>query len=123
VAGTQQPHTGRSLLRSSGQNDIFHAWCRVIATHLQSRKSMLSAESVKQLVKRQLGNVKMIEGVPGMPADILAMSTSLYKKTEADLTRADHDSKFISMSQLLGNMEAWAATDLDGLILPREIKE
>lgn len=84
---------------------------------------MLSAESVKQLVKRQLGNVKMIEGVPGMPADILAMSTKLYKKTEADLTRADHDSKFISMSQLLGNMEAWAATDLDGLILPREIKE
>ena len=85
MAGTQQPHTGRSLLRSPGQNDIFHAWCRVIA--------------------------------------ILAMSTKKYKKTEADLTRADHDSKFISMSQLLGNMEAWAATDLDGLILPREIKE
>tara|TARA_R110000764_G_scaffold45080_1_gene101384 strand:- start:606 stop:860 length:255 start_codon:yes stop_codon:yes gene_type:complete len=84
---------------------------------------MLSADSVKELVKRQLGNVKMIEGVPGMPSDILAMSTKKYKKTEADLTRADHDSKFISMSQLLGNMEAWAATDLDGLILPREIKE
>lgn len=123
MAGTQQPHTGRSLLRSSSQNDIFHAWCNVIAKHLQSREVMLSADSVKQLVKRQLGNVKMVEGVPGMPADILAMSTTKYKKTENDLTASDRAHKFVSMSDLLGRMEAWAATDLDGLILPREIKE
>lgn len=109
-------------MRSSSQNDIFHAWCNVIAKHLQSRKVMLSADSVKQLVKRQLGNVKMIDGVPGMPADIIAMSTTKYKKTEEELTQSDRANNFVSMSELLSRVEAWAATDLDGLILPREEK-
>tara|TARA_R110002020_G_scaffold474716_1_gene706849 strand:- start:545 stop:796 length:252 start_codon:yes stop_codon:yes gene_type:complete len=83
---------------------------------------MLSADSVKQLVKRQLGNVKMIDGVPGMPADIIAMSTTKYKKTEEELTQSDRANNFVSMSELLSRVEAWAATDLDGLILPREEK-
>ena len=109
-------------MRSLSQNDIFHAWCNVIAKHLQSRKVMLSADSVKELVKRQLGNVKMIDGVPGMPADIIAMSTTKYKKTDEELTQSDLQDKFISMSELLSRVEAWAATDLDGLILPREEK-
>ena len=48
------------------------------------------------------------------------MGSSAFKKSESELTRNDHAMKFISMSELLTAMEAWAATDLDGLILPRE---
>lgn len=84
---------------------------------------MISKDTVKQLVLRQLGNVKLIDNVPGMPADIVAMGSSHYKRDESELTFTDKTSKFISMSELLTKMEAWAATDLDGLILPRETNE
>jgi hypothetical protein len=101
---------------------MFHAWCGVISDHLQARKVMISKDTVKQLVLRQLGNVKLIDNVPGMPADIVAMGSSHYKRDESELTKNDNISNFISMSELLTKMEAWAATDLD-LILQRETNE
>ena len=107
-------------MRSGEQNKIFHAWCGVIATHLQAGGVMVSKETVKELVLLQLGNVKMVDNVPGMPADIIAMRSHRYKISESDLTYQDQKSGFIAMDELLGRMEAWAATDLDGLILPRD---
>mgnify|MGYP003681870887 CR=1 FL=1 len=104
-------------MRSLDQNAMFHAWCGVIANHLQARQVMVSKDSVKQLVLLNLGNTKLIDNVPGMPAGFTSMGSS-----ESELTRNDHAMKFISMSELLTAMEAWAATDLDGLILPREQK-
>jgi len=84
---------------------------------------MLSEDTIKQLVTRHLGNVKLIDNLKGIPADFSAMSTTKYKKTDDELTRFDRANNYVSMSTLLSRMEAWAATDLDGLILPREIKE
>lgn len=110
-------------MRSLDQNAMFHAWCKVVADHLQERKVMVSKDTIKQLVLRQLGNVKLIDNVPGMPADIVAMGSSQYKKSEAELTKNEKLANFISMSELLTKMEAWAATDLDGLILPRDTHE
>ena len=102
---------------------MFHAWCKVVADHLQQKKVMVSKDTIKQLVLRQLGNVKLIDNVPGMPADIVAMGSSHYKKSEAELTKNEKSANFISMSELLTKMEAWAATDLNGLILPRDTHE
>ena len=102
---------------------MFHAWCKVVADHLQQKKVMVSKDTIKQLVLRQLGNVKLIDNVPGMPADIVAMGSSHYKKSEAELTKNEKSANFISMSELLTKMEAWASMDLDGLILPRSSDE
>ena len=102
---------------------MFHAWCKVVADHLQQKKVMVSKDTIKQLVLRQLGNVKLIDNVPGMPADIVAMGSSHYKKSEAELTKNERSANFISMSELLTKMEAWASMDLDGLILPRSSDE
>jgi hypothetical protein len=101
---------------------MFHAWCGVISDHLQDTKIMVSKGTIKQLVLRQLGNTKLIDNVPGMPADIYTMGSSKYKKSELELTKNDKSANFISMSELLTKMEAWAATDLD-LILQRETNE
>ena len=98
-------------MRSLDQNAMFHAWCAVVADHLQERKVMVSKD------------VKLIDNVPGMPADIVAMGSSQYKKSELELTKNDRAANFVSMSELLTKMEAWAATDLDGLILPRDTHE
>lgn len=81
---------------------------------------MVSKDTVKELVLRHLGNTKLVENVPGMPADIIAMRSHRYKISESDLGYNDQKSGFIAMDELLGRMEAWAATDLDGLILPRD---
>ena len=110
-------------MRSLDQNAMFHAWCKVVADHLQQKKVMVSKDTIKQLVLRQLGNVKLIDNVPGMPADIVAMGSSHYKKSEAELTKNERSANFISMSELLTKMEAWASMDLDGLILPRSSDE
>ena len=110
-------------MRSLDQNAMFHAWCAVVADHLQQQKVMVSKDTIKQLVLRQLGNVKLIDNVPGMPADIVAMGSSHYKKSEAELTKNERSANFISMSELLTKMEAWASMDLDGLILPRSSDE
>ena len=107
-------------MRSGEQNKIFHAWCGVIAKHCQSRGEMVSKDTIKELVLRHLGNTKLVDKVPGMPADIIAMRSHRYKISESDLTYQDQKSGFIAMDELLGRMEAWAATDLDGLILPRD---
>ena len=87
------------------------------------KKVMVSKDTIKQLVLRQLGNTKLIDNIPGMPADIVSMGSSQYKKSEAELTKNEKLANFISMSELLTKMEAWAATDLDGLILPRSSDE
>ena len=110
-------------MRSLDQNAMFHAWCKVVADHLQQQKVMVSKDTIKQLVLRQLGNTKLIDNIPGMPADIVSMGSSHYKKIELELTKNERLSNFISISELLTKMEAWAATDLDGLILPRDTHE
>ncbi len=102
--------------RSLEQNDLLHTWCRLIAKHLQASGVRLSIETVKELILRNLGNTKLVENVPGMPADIVAMRSSKYKCTDSDLSEREKRLGFISMNELLNKVEAWAATDL-GLIL------
>lgn len=106
-------------MRSLEQNDCFHKWCREIAKHLQANKVMVSMDTVKELVLRNLGNTKLVDNVPGMPADVIAMRSSKYKQVDGELSVADQEAGFVSMNELLGRMEAWAATDL-GLNLARD---
>ena len=61
----------------------------------------------------------MIDNVPGMEPDIIAMRSHKYKSTDAELSAADRRQGFISMNNLLGQVEAWAATDLN-LILKKD---
>ncbi len=110
------------MRRSLEQNDCLHKWCRVIAKHLQDNDVGVSEETVKELILRKLGNCLMIDNVPGMEPDIIAMRSHKYKATDAELSAADRRQGFISMTNLLNQVEAWAAHDL-GLNLKREEDE
>ena len=107
-------------MRSLDQNAMFHAWCAEIAKHLQKTKVMVNKDTVKELILRNLGNTKLIDNVPGMAVEFYAMRSHNYKKNQLQLTQNDRKHKYISMSDLLIKIEAWAATDLDGLILPKD---
>jgi hypothetical protein len=107
-------------MRSLDQNAMFHAWCAEIAEHLQKTKVMVNKDTVKELILRNLGNTKLIDNVPGMAAEFYAMRSHHYKQNQLQLTPNDRRSKYISMQDLLTKTEAWAATDLDGLILPKD---
>ena len=107
------------MRRSLEQNDCLHKWCRVIALHLQDNKVFVSEETVKELILRKLGNCLLIENIPGMEPDIIAMRSSKYKATDAELSALDRKRGFISMNNLLSQVEAWAATDLN-LILKKD---
>jgi len=99
--------------RSLEQNDCLHKWCRVIAEHLQENKVMVSEATVKELILRKLGNTLLIENVPGMEPDIIAMRSNRYKATEAELSALERTRGWISMNHLLNMVEAWAAHDLN----------
>tara|TARA_E500000331_G_scaffold330270_1_gene351650 strand:+ start:139 stop:555 length:417 start_codon:yes stop_codon:yes gene_type:complete len=107
------------MKRSLEQNDCLHKWCRVIAKHLQANNVRVSEETVKELILRKLGNCLLIDGVPGMEPDIIAMRSSKYKATDAELSPIERKRGFISMTNLLNQVEAWAATDLN-LILKKD---
>ena len=107
------------MRRSLEQNDCLHKWCRVIAKHLQANDVRVSEETVKELILRKLGNCLLIENVPGMEPDIIAMRSSKYVATDAELSALDRKRGFISMNNLLSQVEAWAATDLN-LILKKD---
>jgi len=107
------------MKRSLEQNDCLHKWCRVIAKHLQANNVRVSEETVKELILRKLGNCLLIDDVPGMEPDIIAMRSSKYKATDAELSPIERKRGFISMTNLLNQVEAWAATDLN-LILKKD---
>ena len=107
------------MRRSLEQNDCLHKWCRVIAKHLQANNVRVSEETVKELILRKLGNCLLIDDVPGMEPDIIAMRSSKYKATDAELSPIERKRGFISMTNLLNQVEAWAATDLN-LILKKD---
>ena len=123
-------------LRSLEQNDCFHKWCRVIRDHINNNRKQriadlraealatgsgdlmaeladwcalptLTEETVKELVLLKLGNTKEILG------EKVAMRSSKYKPTEAELTPAERKAGLISMSELLSAMDVWAAMDLN----------
>lgn len=104
---------------SAPQNKLFHVWMREIAKHLQSGGAMVTAETVKELCLMHLGNVKMIEGIPGMPSQIIAMRSHKFKQVDDELHPAELAKSFVSMAGLLTRVEVWAATDLN-LNLVRE---
>ena len=104
------PQTQDRAMRSHEQNDLFHARCRDIAKHLTENGAPTSEEIVKELVKMGLGNTIEIER--GGLREIIAMPTHKYKRTDSELTEADHRNGFISMNELISKMEVWAATDL-----------
>ena len=110
------------MRRSLEQNDCLHKWCRVIAKHLQANDVRVSEETVKELILRKLGNCLLIENIPGMEPDIIAMRSSKYVATDAELSALERKRGFISMTNLLNQVEAWAAHDL-GLNLKREEDE
>ena len=101
------------MKRSLEQNDCLHKWCRVIAEHLQDKEVNISEDTVKELILRKLGNCLLIENVPGMEPDVIAMRSSKYKATDAELSPLDRKRNFISMNNLLNQVEAWAAHDLN----------
>ena len=102
-------------MRSLDQNAILHCWCREVSKALLEGGIAVSEAMVKELVKMLLGNTVAVLGVK------VAMPTTKYKKTEAELTYSDLKNGFVSMDQLLTKMQAWAATDLNlELVSPNE---
>lgn len=101
-------------MRSLPQNDIFHTWCGVVSTHLVERGVRCSKDMVKELVLMKLGNTTELLG------EKIAMRSSKYKQTDGELSVKEQQRGFVSMAGLLTSMEAWAATDLDGLKLSRD---
>ena len=94
-------------MRSLEQNDCFHKWVRVIGEHLRANKVPISDDSVKELCLLKLGNTREYMG------EKVAMRSSKYKATEAELTPAERKAGLISMSELLSAMDVWAAMDLN----------
>lgn len=76
----------------------------------------MSEEMVKQLVKANLGNRAF--RIVGSFSGTVSMSVEKYKSTPNELTAADNKHGFISMQDLLTAMEAWAATDLNLVLVP-----
>ena len=122
-------------MRSNEQNDCLHKWCRVIRDHINEDRQQkiqeaarsnnlamlefwktcpkVTEETVKELVLLKMGNTREVMG------EKVAMRSRRYKRTEAELTPEERKAGFISMNELLGLMEVWAAMDL-GLNLQRD---
>lgn len=73
----------------------------------------MSEDTVKELILHKLGNCLLIENVPGMEPHIVAMRSSRYKATDEELSPIDRKRGFVSMNNLLSQVEAWAAHDLN----------
>ena len=103
----------KGINRTLEQNDCLHKWCRLIRDHLAAEGNvLLTEETVKELILNGLGYTREIT-VPGMETQKIAMRSSKYKSTDADLSEKEKRLGFISMNELLNKVEAWAATDLN----------
>ncbi len=110
-------------MRSLPQNDCLHKWCRIVRDHINANRRvgdeilpMLSEDTVKELVLLKLGNTRLVLG------EKVAMRSSKYRETDAELTDAERRRGDKSMSALLSEMAVWAATDL-GLVLERDVEQ
>ena len=101
------------MTRSNPQNDCLHKWCRVIRDHINAEKTIVTEETVKELILLKMGNTREFMG------EKIAMRSSKYEMLAAELTPAEQKAGFIAMDELLGMVEAWAAMDL-GLQLVRD---
>ena len=91
-------------MRTLDQNSIFHCWIREITEHLSnSNVKHISENTIKQVVLHTLGNRTEVFGVP------CTMSTTKYKRAPEDLTAAERRAGIISMTELLSEIQAWAA--------------
>ena len=98
-------------MRTDPQNKCFHGWCAITADHLRNCNLWLCGEPrkvIKQMVKEMFGN-------GGKAGD---MSTRNYPRTPLETTYEEQRMGIVSMSEMLSQFEAWAATDLN-LLLPR----
>ena len=98
-------------IRTDAQNACFHAWARAISNHLAKVGNYIDEESVKELCLSGLGNTK-VKDVPGMGKKVVAMRSRFYPATDNDLPPSFRRRGYISFTELLGNVDAWAATDL-----------
>jgi len=98
---------GCVVTRSLEQNDCLHKWCRIITDHLLASGIRVTEETVKELVLLKLGNTREIMG------EKVAMRSHKYRQIDAELTPSELKAGLISMNELLGKIEAWAATDLN----------
>ena len=95
-------------MRTVDQNALLHVWCREIAAHLKERKIQnVSEATVKELILLLLGNTVELLSVK------VAMRSSMYKRSDADLSPQDHKRGFISMESLLTKVVVWCSTDLN----------
>jgi hypothetical protein len=96
------------------QQALFHCFCREIAKHLRKGGVPISEDLVKRIVKKRLGNTRVLavpfNRIPFEEVDV--MSTTKYKAFDTDLNEQDHKMGYISMNALIVSMTAWAAFDL-----------
>tara|TARA_R110000803_G_scaffold97620_1_gene165728 strand:+ start:27 stop:365 length:339 start_codon:yes stop_codon:yes gene_type:complete len=96
------------------QQALFHCFCREIARHLRAGGVPISEDLVKRIVKKRLGNTRVLtvrmNGIDFDEVDV--MSTTKYKPFDTDLNEQDHKLGFISMNALIVSMTAWASADL-----------
>lgn len=97
--------------RTLEQNDCFHKWCRVIAEHLTKNNAPMNEDTVKDLILIGLGNSKEFT-VPGLGTHAVPMRSKRYRDVDSSLSPSHRREGWVSMHELLGRVEAWAATDL-----------
>ncbi len=92
-------------MKTPNQFKCFHAWCGEVAAVCDRLWLMGDPKTViKELVKEVYGNGCKAKG---------GMSTNDYPATPADMTEEEWREGVVSMSEMLAEMEAWAATDLN----------
>tara|TARA_R110000782_G_scaffold267093_1_gene362132 strand:- start:1451 stop:1807 length:357 start_codon:yes stop_codon:yes gene_type:complete len=101
-------------MSNSEQQSLFHCFCREIAKHLRAGGVPISEDLVKRIVKKRLGNTRVLtvrmSGIDFDEVDV--MSTTKYKPFDTDLNEQDNKHGFISMENLITSMVAWSSTDL-----------
>jgi hypothetical protein len=110
---------GEAMSRSLEQNDLFHVrnracknrWNELVKQGREGFEVLLTEETMKELLLLGFGNKRLIN-LPGGEDHAVAMRTSKYKATPADLTERERRQGFISMQDLITKIEVWAATEL-----------
>jgi len=83
----------------------------VISEHLTKNNAPINEDTVKDLILIGLGNSKEIT-VPGLGTHAVPMRSKRYRDVDSSLSPTHRREGWVSMHELLGRVEAWAATDL-----------
>jgi len=94
-------------MRTNDQNSVFHIWVREVCLKLNQGGVEITEPNTKEVLKRTLGNVQDVLSVE------CSVSTTKYKRCDADLTQEELDNGELSMESFLSEIQAWAAREIN----------